>query len=416
MKNRKIAIIVQRYGVHINGGAEVHARMVAEKLNEKYDVTVLTSCAINYHTWKPELEAGESFENNIRVLRFTHPQKLSPKKIHKLNRKYRGRLLFQKLYRFLNRPKWYLRFFPDSEINEQDGAKWLEYQGPTTYELIDYLKENKSNYDVFIFFTYLYYPTAVGMLTVADKSLFIPTMHDEPAAYYPIFKKVMAAPKRILFNTTSEMVFSEKLFNIGHVSKRVVAVGIDPVDDKIDSTILNKFKIAGKYILYIGRIDTAKGCDELLSFYINYIEANKDGYTLVLAGKNMIEEKKHPNIIYAGFVSEEEKLQLLKQAEVLIIPSKYESLSLVLLESFACKTAVIVNEACEVLKDHIKKSNGGWLYNNQKEFNDSLLSLNNENTKEKGAQGNKYLIDNYSWQKVMYEFDDAIEFVINANE
>ena len=413
---KRIGIIVQRYGNQINGGAEVHARMIAEKLNNKYDLTVLTSCAINYHTWKPELGAGESDENGIKIIRFTHPEKLSPKKIHKLNRRYRGRLLFQKFYRFLNRPKWYLNLFPNAEIKEQDGEKWLENQGPATYDLIKYLKEHQSKYDAFIFFTYLYYPTAVGMLTVPHKSLFIPTMHDEPAAYYPIFKKVMAAPKRILFNTKSEMKFSEKLFDIANVSKKIVAVGIDSIDKNIDFSILKKFEINGKYILYVGRIDVAKGCDEMLSFFINYLKNNIEGLTLVLAGKNMIKPIVHKKIKYAGFVSEDEKLQLMKQAEALIIPSKYESLSIVLLESFACQTPVLANENCEVLKDHILNSDGGWLYKGQHEFSEKLKIIQKEKDTLKAKLGNDYVKKNYSWPKVLAEFDDAIDYVVNSNK
>ncbi len=414
---KKIGIVVQRYGEQINGGAEVHARMIAEKLNGKYDVTVLTSCAIDYHTWKAELAEGESFENGIRILRFTHPPKLNSKKIHKLNRRYRGRLLYQKIYRFLNRPKWYLSIFPNAEISEQDGEKWLENQGPATYTLINYLKENEPNYDVFIFFTYLYYPTAVGMLAVPHKSLFIPTMHDEQPAYFPVFRKVMAAPRRILFNTESEKNFSENLFSIEHVSKRIVAVGIDLVSDKIDYEIIKKFQISGKYILYVGRIDNAKGCAELLSFFSRFSQKNNAQITLVLAGKNMIAPVISPQIIYTGFVTEEEKLQLMKQAEALIIPSKYESLSLVLLESFACKTPVIANGNCEVLRNHIVASKAGWLYDGKEEFIkriEALLKLTNN--KEKGILGYDYVKAYYSWDNVIREFDDAIDFVIESNK
>ena len=48
---KKIGIIIQRYGKNVNGGAEVHARMIAEQLMNKYDVTILTSCAQDYISW-----------------------------------------------------------------------------------------------------------------------------------------------------------------------------------------------------------------------------------------------------------------------------------------------------------------------------------------------------------------------------
>ena len=106
----------------------------------------------------------------------------------------------------------------------------------------------------------------------------------------------------------------------------------------------------------------------------------------------------------------------MKYAEALIIPSKYESLSLVVLESFACKVPVIANGECEVLKDHIVNSNGGWTYTNEEEFLSVLKKVigGSENV-QKGLNGYEYVTKNYSWQKAMKIFDDAIDFVIAAN-
>ena len=101
MSKRKIGLIVQRYGRQVNGGAEVLARMVAEKLALKYDITVLTSRALDYHFWKPELPEGESEENGVKIIRFDHKPKAAAKKVHRLNRQYRGRLLYQTFYSFI---------------------------------------------------------------------------------------------------------------------------------------------------------------------------------------------------------------------------------------------------------------------------------------------------------------------------
>jgi glycosyltransferase involved in cell wall biosynthesis len=324
--------------------------------------------------------------------------------------------LYQKIYRFIGQPAWYLKIFPTAEIREQDGLLWVENQGPATYSLIKYLEENQKEYDAFIFVTYLYYPTVVGLLTVPDKSIFIPTMHDEQPAYFPIFKKTMVAPRSLMFLTESEKKFSNELFDIANIRQDVMSIGIEPVDERKDIEVIKKFNIKGKYIVYVGRIDAAKGCKELLKYFTKFIAQNNESITLVLAGKNMIEAVVNKNIIYAGFVSDEEKEQLMKHAEALIIPSKYESLSLVVLESFACKIPVIANGDCEVLKDHIKNSKGGWTYSNEHEFTLVLKKVINESENvEKGLNGYEYVTNNYSWQKAMTIFDNAIDFVINAN-
>ena len=413
---KKIGLIVQRYGRQVNGGAEVLARMVAEKLALKYDVTVLTSRALDYHFWEPKLPEGESEENGVKIIRFDHKPKAAAKKVHRLNRQYRGRLLYQKLYRFIGEPSWYLKLFPSAEVGEKEGLLWVENQGPATYNLIKYLEDNEKDYEAFIFVTYLYYPSVFGLLTVPHKSIFIPTMHDEQPAYFPIFKKTMASPRSLMFLTESEKIFSNRLFNIADIRQDVMSVGIDAVDDQKNSEDIKKFNIKGKYIIYVGRIDAAKGCKDLLKSFVSFTNSNKESITLVLAGKNMIEAAVKENIIYAGFVSDEEKEQLMKHAEALIIPSKYESLSLVVLESFACKVPVIANAECEVLKDHIVNSNGGWTYTNEEEFSSVLKKvIEGTENEQKGLDGYKYVTNNYSWQKAMTVFDDAIDFIIKAN-
>src|SRR4030095_16444072 len=63
-------IVVQRYGAEINGGAEQHARYIAECLSRHHDVEVLTTRARDYVTWGNELRAGVQDVNVVRVRRF----------------------------------------------------------------------------------------------------------------------------------------------------------------------------------------------------------------------------------------------------------------------------------------------------------------------------------------------------------
>jgi glycosyltransferase involved in cell wall biosynthesis len=413
----KIAIIVQRYGVKVNGGAEVHARMLAEHLATKYDVTVLTSRAVEYTTWQPEYPAGLSSENGIKVLRFDNEPRQSVKLQRYYGRKVRGRHWVQKLHRSMGYPNWWEKLFPQATITDADSVKWLEAQGPKMPALLTYLQENINEYDAFIFFTALYYPTAMGILAAPQKSILVPTMHDEKASYFPIYQRVMAAAKWIMFNTDAEKKFSENLFSIQHVNKRVVGIGIDILKDIVqpDSSVLAKYKINVPYIIYVGRVDKNKGCDVLLDYFIRFVKEENSNVKLVMVGKNLMDTDKvnHPSVVMTGFANDEDKNQLLLQAEALVIPSFYESLSLVLLESFACGHPVLANGKTEVLKDHIDKSNGGWAYFNYNDFKQALHELlTNEHSKlTKGAAGYAYVKSQYSWQKVTQDFDEAIEDV-----
>ncbi len=71
MGKMKIAIVVQRYGEEVNGGAEQMARWLAEHLLDVADVNVITTCAIDYMTWEDAYPAGESELNGVPIHRFT---------------------------------------------------------------------------------------------------------------------------------------------------------------------------------------------------------------------------------------------------------------------------------------------------------------------------------------------------------
>jgi glycosyltransferase involved in cell wall biosynthesis len=219
-------------------------------------------------------------------------------------------------------------------VNEEEQNKFFELQGPLLYQLPDYLVQHQSEYACYVFFTYLYYPTAIGMPLVGNKSIFIPTIHDEPPIYFPVFKKIIPAARWIFFNTDSERRFSENLFDLENNKKETVAVGVSPATYIYDEAIEKKYAPYSSYILYVGRIDSAKGCDRLIDYFIKYSNNNPKSVTLMMVGNSYMEKTTHPNIHYLGFVSENEKAYLMKNALFLAIPSLYESLSLVLLESF----------------------------------------------------------------------------------
>ena len=73
--------------------------------------------------------------------------------------------------------------------------KWIQEEGPFIPEMVGYLRDNHDKYDVFLFFTYLYYPTVVGVPEVADKAIVFPLAHDEPFLNMQIFDNVFTLPK-----------------------------------------------------------------------------------------------------------------------------------------------------------------------------------------------------------------------------
>ena len=391
---KKILFVVQRYGLEVNGGAELHCRQLAERLKDEYDVSVLTTCAIDYVTWKNEYKEGIEHINGVKVIRKKVDFERNQKKFNKISAK-------------LNNEK--------DNINL--GIEWQEAQGPHSSELIKYLEDHKDNYDVIIFLTYLYYTTYFGLKVAPEKSILIPTAHDEPPIYYSIFNETFNLPKAILYSTTTERDFVNKRFKNDYIESDIVGLGVDVNENAQDIDLEKTFGIKDDYVVYIGRIDESKGCKEMFEYFLEYKKAYGSNLKLVLAGKSAMEIPRNKDIVTLGFVSEDEKVNLIRKSKLLILPSKFESLSLSTLEAMYLKVPVLLNGKCEVLKQHAILSNGGLYYENKWEFIETLdyLIKNFEITERMGENGRRYVDKYYKWDAIIKKLKEAIKYVYTIN-
>src|ERR671930_653609 len=82
-----------------------------------------------------------------------------------------------------------------------------------------------------------------------------------------------------------------------------------------------------------------------------------------------------PFIRFAGLLPDRERTQALEAATTVVVPSPYESLSLLALEAFSVGTPILANGRSEVLVEHARKSNAGLYYGDQDEFVETLKLL-----------------------------------------
>ncbi len=154
----KLAVVVQRYGLAINGGAELHARYVAEHLARHAQVEVWTTCATDYVSWRNELPAGEERINNIAVRRFAVTRERDPLAFGRSSE------------RVFNQPH-----------SVADELEWLEEEGPTSPALISYIEKHEGEFDFLLFFSYRYYHAFHGARAASSKAVLIPTAERDPA-------------------------------------------------------------------------------------------------------------------------------------------------------------------------------------------------------------------------------------------
>jgi glycosyltransferase involved in cell wall biosynthesis len=115
-------------------------------------------------------------------------------------------------------------------------------------------------------------------------------------------------------------------------------------------------------------------------------------------------------INFAGLLSDSERDQALEPATVVVVPSPYESLSLLALESFAVGTPVLANARSDVLVDHCIRSNAGLYYADRYEFTECLnLLVGDERLRAAmGRNGRDYVRRNYRWDVVLGKYERMI--------
>lgn len=383
----KVAFVIQRYGLEVNGGSELLCRLVAEHLANKIEIEVLTTCAKDYITWKNAYPSGNDAVNGIPVKRFPVKEERNIKKFNRLSNK----LLKKK------------------NLTKKEEINWVNKQGPNCPKLLDFIKDNKDNYDRFIFFTYLYFPTVLGLPLVADKSLLVATAHDEPPIYLSIYQPVFKTPRAMIYNTPEEKEFVNKLFGNQSITSDIIATGINLPQNISPKDFKDKFNL-DKYLLYAGRIEEGKGLDQLFSYFVQYTESSQKNIKLVLLGKQTMTIPDNPSIVHLGFVSEKDKFNAIAGSEVVIIPSSLESLSIISLEAWSQKKPILANAACPTLKGNCKRSGGGLYYNNFEEFKEKLNSLLNDKPlcQKLGENGYQYFENTYSWPIIKKKYLDLI--------
>jgi glycosyltransferase involved in cell wall biosynthesis len=159
-------------------------------------------------------------------------------------------------------------------------------------------------------------------------------------------------------------------------------------------------------VLYGGRIDPGKGCEELIEYFSTYVQEGGDA-SLVLMGVKLMPLPEEPFIRFAGRLSDQERLHALEAATVVVVPSPYESLSLLALESFAVGTPIVANARSEVLVDHCHKSNAGLYYADRDEFTECvrLLMADHRLRAAMGRNGRQYVQRNYRWDVILAKYE-----------
>ena len=375
----KLAFVVQRYGLDIAGGAEYHCRLVAEHMARHAEVEVLTTCAHDYITWANHYPEGVETLGGIPVRRFKVKRPRHPARF----------------------AAWSERVFEEAH-SQKDELRWLEEEGPFSPRLVRHVVRQQDRYDHFIFFSYRYYPTYHGVNAVPGKALLVPTAEDDGVYRLGLFPPLFHSPQAIVYNSVEERAMIQGCAGNKEVPGDVVGVGSELPQRLDPEGFRQRHGIEGPFLLYVGRVDKNKGCPRMFDFFRRYRRETETSLRLVLIGKSALPIPWDPGIVPLGFLSDQEKWDALAACQLLVMPSEYESLSMVTLEAWWARRPVLANARCAVLRGQCQRSNAGLYFANYDEFAGALalMEANPALRDSLGGNGRRYYEENYSWEVI----------------
>jgi glycosyltransferase involved in cell wall biosynthesis len=391
----RLLFVVQRYGREIAGGAELACRMFATRLAERgHEIEVLTSRAQSYVDWADVYPGGTAELDGVTVHRLSVTSPRSDRSFNALNA----------------RTAWGEKPVP-LHLQEQ----WIRSSGPLLDGLGPWLAGRAGGFDVVIFFSYLYHPTWAGLPVAAPLTATVlhPTAHDEPPLYLPLFQTTFRHPTALVFFTEEEKALVCRCFGVPRRSA-VIGIGIDldAIGDADESAFRAAHGLGDRpYLLFLGRLDAAKGSEELFDFFVAYKRRNPGPLVLAMAGDPARPLPAHPDVIVTGVVDEAMKRSALAGAVALVQPSYFESFSIVLIEAWAQRKAVLVQGHCAVLDGQVVRSGGGIPYRGFSEFEEAvqLVSNNQDFAVRLGAAGRRYTEKHYDWAVVLEQYEGLLE-------
>jgi glycosyltransferase involved in cell wall biosynthesis len=379
-RSTRLAVVVQRYGEEISGGGEQLCRQVCERLAEDFQIEVLTTCALHYERWANHFPPGRSELNGVVVDRFPVTEERDPERAARFGE------------RTIARP----------DHGTLDELEWLLLQGPAAPGLVDAVRDRRGEFDLFVFWTYLYFPTYFGLPLVPEKAVFVPLAHDEATFHLELFRPLYYLPRLIVFNTAAERTLVEAKFGRGISPGEVIGAGVDRPAPGDAARFRRKHGLADPFLLYVGRVTPSKSCDELFELFATYKALRPSRLKLVLAGNVEMPVPARPDIRALGFVSDQDRADALAAGSLAVTASRFESFSMSVLEAWMAGRAVLASAGAEPVRQHMLAAGGGLCFDDAATFCAALDALlADEGLRDRlAAAGRAYAEARYRWDAI----------------
>jgi glycosyltransferase involved in cell wall biosynthesis len=383
----RLAFCPARFGSDIVGGAEIVLGKMAAGLQERgWDVEVLTSCATDHHAWANVVPPGRSVEDGLHVRRFPVVNHHRPER--------------QELER---------RILAGERLTPAEQRCWMN-SGMQAPDLLRHVVDHAQDYRAMIFTPYPFWVTYACSQVAPERSVLWTCLHDEPYAALELFRPMFTDVGGLLFQSGPEHDLGHRL--VGNLAPHAeVGCGVEVPAAYDPEGFRARHDIPGRFLLYAGRREGAKGWDELLDAFATATTRHDLPFSLVTMGGGEVRPPAAvaDRVVDLGFLPDAERDAAFAAADAYVQPSRYEAFSRTIMEAWLAGTPVIANAGSNVVAWHCERSGAGLLYANPDEFEKCLLYLaKSADAAGLAAGGREYVLDNYRWDAVLDRVEAAL--------
>jgi glycosyltransferase involved in cell wall biosynthesis len=377
---KPIAFIISWYGENLIGGAERACRELAEHLHRRgIAVEVLTTCSRDFYQWDNFYPEGIYEVNGITVRRF----EVDP----------RDQLNFDRAN---------LKILQGDSLTIDEVRNFFE-EMITSRGLYAFIARNRDKY-WFVFTPYLFGTTYWGCWITPENSFIIPCLHKENYLNLIGYHKILESVRQLILYTEPEKELAWQALDLKK-EPAVLGLGVEMRTDFDGNRFREKFSLNENFIFCPGRKLPEKNTPLLIEYFRQYKARHRNSLKLIFSGSGSITipDSLQKDVLDLGFLSEEDKYDAFAAALLTCQPSIHESFSYVIMESWVCKTPVLVHEQCAVTSNHCRQSQGGIYFNAYREFEACVnLFLDHPDLRQRiGENGHQYVAENFQWDRIV---------------
>jgi len=268
-----------------------------------------------------------------------------------------------------------------------------------------------------------YYHSSLTTKTINSKStLLVCTNHasqflEQYKKKYPMhfYLKMLVSHAHGLIGTSEELTHKSQITQkpVTFIPNGVNGEIFKPTKRHRRKT-LAKYNIGSEFKLILAprRLDRKNGIDVLIKSMPEILNKNEKVMVIIAGGGDIQLYKEYQslannlgvsqNLLMIGAIQHEEMQFLIPSADIVVIPSYHEAVSLAALESLACGVPVIASNVGG-LPFIINKTNGGIFEAGNHKKLSLIINHHLDNwaqTKEKGRASRSSIIENYTWKAV----------------